>query len=184
MRFPVNFHRALINRSLSVIFLCIISNLCESLTTATLSVMHRDIVSCSHSSLLLFNFNSLLVVQDLWYIRRTFIEVDHLISQDFNVLIIDVWNRHILCYNWNIWLDFNALLRNPFRLQRHVSRSLRFSLFSSFDTSTILLEYWGVLLYLYLDWCLNMRSLLFLVLWCNRRAALYIIFHFFLNIFR
>ena len=141
---------------------------CDPATTATLPPLLCERVSCPHPSTLV-NFNSFLVstrhCEDLQHVRRAFINVDHLISQDFNDQVIGVWDRDIL------W----CLVRAPCCAQAPHLASAPCLSFSSFCAPLELEpqhfdDYVGVLVRIVLStsglW-LRMRSLLWLMLFCG-----------------
>ena len=136
MDLHVNTHGALITRCLSATFSFTKSNsfviqprlqLCLLCSAREFPVLIRQIS---------LTFNSFLVstrhCEDLQHVRRAFINVDHLISQDFNDQVIGVWDRDIL------WCCAQA---------PHLASAPCLS-FSSFcapldiSTSTIVLECW------------------------------------------
>ena len=77
------------------------------------------------------NFNSLLIStrhgEDLQHIRRTFIEVERLISQDINDQATGVWDRDIFWFRKDAGFGHHAWFSHNIWLRRHASRSISFS---------------------------------------------------------
>ena len=148
---PVDFHvsarRALIARSLSATFF--VHNFEHFVIQPRLQrclVCSCEGVSCPHPSSSTRSLSSTRYGEDLQHIRRAFIKVDHLISQDFN----DpghrrLGSRHLLVSSRTLGSGtVHSLLTHHTWLRRSASRSLRFalSLSLSLSTSAILWECW------------------------------------------